>query len=512
MPRLEDFLLDSSRRRAEHIALVQGAEALTYRDLVARARSVAGALASRGVGRGDRVVLCGGNSIDMLVGFWATLLAGAVVVPVGAHTKRERLHWLLSHCSAAALVAEPAVAALLDPDTRGALRTVVLLGEQNRSVGAVQHEGPAAAADADLAAILYTSGSTGLPKGVMLTHVNMVSAAESIATYLGLEEADVVQVLSPLSFDYGLYQAILSARVGARCVLAPSFMLPGQVLKQAAAERVTVFPGVPTQFAMLGALRDVSRWDLSSVRAVTSTAATLTRAHIATIERLFPDARIFSMYGLTECKRCTYLPPDDLTRKPDSVGIAIPGTELWVVDEHDRRVGPAQVGQLVIRGPHVMQGYWRDPQETAQKLRPGPLPGEQVLYTGDLCRLDEEGFLYFVGRTDDIIKVRGEKVAPREVELALQAIPGVREAAVVGVPDELLGQAIKAFVVVAEGHSLTPADILQGCRERLEPLMVPTHVNLVASLPQTPHGKIDKLRLAAAQPFGDPAMVLGPIS
>src|SRR5262249_5799029 len=157
---------------------------------------------------------------------------------------------------------------------------------------------------------------------------------------------------------------------------------------------------------------------------------------------------------LTECKRCTYLPPADIERKPTSVGIAIPNTELWIVDENDHKLGPGQVGQLVIRGATVMRGYWEKPEATAKKLRPGPLPGEMVLYTGDLCKLDEEGYLYFVGRMDDIIKSRGEKVAPKEVENVIANMRGVREVAVIGIPDEIFGQAVKALVVLEQGNQL----------------------------------------------------------
>ncbi len=203
------------------------------------------------------------------------------------------------------------------------------------------------------------------------------------------------------------------------------------------------------------------------------------------------------MYGLTECKRCTYLPPADLARKPASVGLAIPNTELWLVDEQDRRLGPHQVGQLVIRGATVMRGYWEKPEETAKKLRPGPLPGELVLYTGDLCRLDEEGYLYFVGRMDDIIKTRGEKVAPKEVENAIVDLPGVREVAVVGVPDEVLGQAVKAFVVLEPGAQLDEKAVLRECQRKLEAFMVPRSVVFLPSLPKTDTGKIKKSGLSS---------------
>jgi acyl-coenzyme A synthetase/AMP-(fatty) acid ligase len=211
-------------------------------------------------------------------------------------------------------------------------------------------------------------------------------------------------------------------------------------------------------------------------------------------ERL-PAARLYLMYGQTECGRGSYLPPEDVDRKPDSIGIAIPNTELWLVDEQDRRVGTGEVGQLVIRGAHVMKGYWNRPEATARRLRPGPLPGEQVLYTGDFCRMDDEGYLYFVGRMDDTIKSRGEKVAPREVENALMEIPGVREAAVIGVPDDLLGLAVKAFVVPEDDVTLTERGVQLECQKRLEAFMVPKQVAIVADLPKTSSGKILKAEL-----------------
>jgi acyl-CoA synthetase (AMP-forming)/AMP-acid ligase II len=243
-------------------------------------------------------------------------------------------------------------------------------------------------------------------------------------------------------------------------------------------------------------MKSLSEFDLSNVRYVTNTAAALPVKHILALKDMFPGARIYSMYGLTECKRCTYLPPQDLDRKPTSVGIAIPNTELWIVDEHGNKVGPNVVGQLVIRGATVMKGYWEKPEATAKRLKPGPLPGEQVLYTGDYCRLDDEGYLYFVGRMDDVIKSRGEKVAPKEVENVLFNITGVKEAAVIGVPDEILGQAIKAFIVLEKGVTMTEKEIQRECQARLENFMVPKHVQLVTELPKTDTGKIKKTGLA----------------
>jgi acyl-CoA synthetase (AMP-forming)/AMP-acid ligase II len=202
------------------------------------------------------------------------------------------------------------------------------------------------------------------------------------------------------------------------------------------------------------------------------------------------------MYGLTECKRVTYLPPEQLDIRPTSVGRGMPNEEVWLVDESGHRLPNVSTGELVIRGSNVMRGYWEKPAETAERLRPGPLPGEMVLYSGDLFRTDDEGWLYFVARKDDIIKSRGEKVSPREVENAIHSLEGVLEAAVIGVPDEVLGEAIKAFVVPRKGHALTERQVIRHCLEHLENFMAPKYVEFVGELPKTDTGKIRKKGLA----------------
>jgi acyl-CoA synthetase (AMP-forming)/AMP-acid ligase II len=417
----------------------------------------------------------------------------------------DKLAYLLDDCRAKVLISDHHLASVFAPAVQRSphLAAVIASGAavpgalafSEATAGPVDAPPPRQCIDVDLASIIYTSGSTGEPKGVMLTHRNMLTACASISQYLQIEDDEVILCALPLAFDYGLYQMIMAVAAGARVVLERSFTFPAEVLKLVAAERVTGFPGVPTIFAVLAGMKSLDAFDLSSIRYVTNTAAALPVKHITMLQRLFPTARIYSMYGLTECKRCTYLPPEDVARKPESVGIAIPNTELWLVDEHDRRLGPGEIGQLVIRGATVMKGYWEKPEATAKKLRPGPVPGEQVLYTGDLCRLDEEGYLYFVGRMDDIIKSRGEKVAPKEVEGALVAIPGVREAAVIGIPDELLGQAVKAFVVLDAGVALDEKAIQRECQARLEGFMVPKVVEIVPELAKGPTGKIQKTHL-----------------
>ena len=513
IPLLHDFLSRSAARLPDKVALVCQKQRVTYAEIHARSNALAHALVHKGVQRGDRVVVFADNTVETVVSFWAVLKANAVVSIVNPLTKADKLRYLLDDCRASALITDGHLTRVFADVAASSkhLRTVIVSGRYDEAALASlpgvtpwddalaagdRETAPARRAiDIDLAAIIYTSGSTGDPKGVMLTHRNMLTAGTSVSTYLEMSEDDVVLDVLPVSFDYGLYQMIMTFRLGGRLVLERSFTYPAQVLKNLVEEGVTAFPGVPTIFAILGELKNLGDYDFSGVRFVTNTAAALPVKHIELLQKIFPAARIFSMYGLTECKRCTYLPPSDVSRKPASVGIAIPNTELWVVDEHDNKVGPGEVGQLVIRGATVMAGYWEKPEQTAKKLRPGPLPGERVLYTGDYCKLDEEGYLYFVGRMDDVIKSRGEKVAPKEVENALVHIPGVKEVAVIGIPDAILGQAVKAFVVPEQGVTLTEKQIIAEAQQRLENFMVPKVVQIVDDLPKTTTGKIKKTDL-----------------
>jgi len=509
---LHDLLLQTARRCPDRTALVCGASRESYAALADHAERLSRVLLGRGVRRGDRVMTFLPNGAEAVIAFWGCLMADAIVVPVNPLMKTEKLAELMEDCAPVALIADATLAQVFGPALRRypIIRAVLLVGETEIPPDLPHVEGFQAALDADagrvslarrgldidLAALIYTSGSQGEPKGVMLSHRNMLSAAASVSHYLELRGDDVILCLLPLAFDYGLYQMIMSVRQGARLVLERGFTLPAEVMKRIEAERVTVLPGLPTMFAILAQLKDPSRWDCSSVRTLTSSGAPLPQKHIEHCRVLFPRAVLFSMYGLTECKRCTYLPPELLAKKPGSVGIAIPNTELWVVDEAGNRLGPNQVGELVIRGATVMQGYWHKPEATDRCLKPGPLPGERVLYTGDLCRLDEEGCVYFISRMDAVFKTRGEKVAPAEVESVLLAVPGVREVAVIGIPDPVLGFAVKAFVTPDDGATLNEVTLRQICQQHLESFKVPREIALVALLPRTESGKIRRTALA----------------
>jgi acyl-CoA synthetase (AMP-forming)/AMP-acid ligase II len=345
--------------------------------------------------------------------------------------------------------------------------------------------------------LIYTSGSTGFPKGVMMTHQNIDAAATSITTYLENTGDDIILSALPLSFDYGLYQVLMAAKVGATVILEKSFAYPAAVLQKMRREKATGLPLVPTMAALLLRMKELQPGGFPHLRYMTNTAAALPPAHIARLQELFPTTRIYSMYGLTECKRCTYLPPEQLATRPGSVGKAIPNTEVYLVNDRGERVGPGEIGELVIRGGHVMKGYWEDLEATDRALRTGPNPREKVLYSGDLFRADPEGYLYFVGRKDDIIKTRGEKVSPKEIENTLYALQGVREAAVIGVPDPMLGMAIKALIAPLEPGALTERDVLSHCARHLEDFMIPKLVEFVPELPKTDSGKIRRSQLQA---------------
>jgi len=513
---VQDFLQHSADRLPDKVALICDNHRLTYREVDLAANRLANALHAAGVGRGDRVAIYLPNSAAAVVAIFAALKAGGVFVVINASTKPDKLVSILNNCRAAALITAgrdqptlrhvfasvpslqlvtltkplPADPAVLAREAGSAARIVAYDQVQ---CDASPERPPQVNIDLDLACLIYTSGSTGEPKGVMSDHSNVIFAAGAIISYIGNLESDIVIDVLPLSFDYGLYQLLMVFKFGGTLVLERSFAFPAAILKRMQDEGVTGFPGVPTLFAMLLKM-DISEFDLSRLRYLTNTAAALPPSHILALRQKFPWATLFSMYGLTETKRTLYLPPDQLDIRPDSVGVPIPGTECWVADENGTRLPPGSTGELVVRGRHVMRGYWEDEAMSSQRYRAGEITGERLCFTGDLFRVDTEGYFYFVGRKDDIIKTRGEKVAPKEVEAILYRLPGIAEAAVVGVPDPVLGEAVKAVVVADRSH-LSEADILAHCRANLEDFMVPQQVEIRDELPKTPSGKIDKKTL-----------------
>jgi long-chain acyl-CoA synthetase len=499
----EGDLRASAAVAPQQVALVTQEGRLSYADLNRGASALAAGLRALGVRRGTRVAMLLGNGPEAVCTVFGAWRAGAAIVPLNPTIKADKLTYVVQDAGAEIVVCAGAQEALALEvrDRATSLRHVVVAGGTDETTVSFEQlmstppEDGAGPLDVDLAAVVYTSGSTGTPKGVMMLHRNMAFVIGSIVEYLAIRDDDRILSVLPLSFGYGLYQLLACVRARATLVLERGFVFPGRVVKLLEDEQVTAMPGVPTIWQMLTSLPGLAERELPHLRQLTNAGAALSTSGIEKLRATFPGAELFSMYGQTECTRVCYLPPDQLAVRPASVGIAIPGTEVWIEDDEGHEVPHGEVGELMVRGGHVMQGYWNDPARTSQRLRPGRWPWERVLATGDLFRRDEDGYLYFVARRDDIIKSRGEKVAPREVEEVLHALEGVQEAAVLGVDDEVLGQAIHAHVAPRPGHALDAAVLRRHCAEHLESFMVPQRIVVHDSLPRTDNGKIDRLSL-----------------
>jgi long-chain acyl-CoA synthetase len=510
---VHDILEKNAAERPDKIALVCEEQRLTYAQIDEMANRLANAFHDNGVQRGDRVILYMLNSVESVVSAFAALKANAVFSVVDYATKLNKLRYIAADCGATVLIthdhqAELATRLLHDvPSLRFAILTDEKAAKQAQRTSnllafdTIQQDYPPVpppqqSIDRDLAYLVYTSGSTGEPKGVITTHHSSLFAIQSAIEYLGLTASDTITSALPLSYSHGFNQLLKSFRVGGTLILEKSFAYPVMTLRRMETERATGFAGVPTILAILLQL-DLSRYDLSHLRFLSSAGAPLAPSLIQQIRQEFPKASLFSIYGMAEASNALGLDPMQINRHPTSVGKAMPGTEVWLIDEDGQRLGPNQIGELVVRGGNVRCGYWNDPETSAQRLRPGPLPGELMCYSGDMFRMDEEGYFYFVSRSDEIIKSGGKKISPKEIENVLYSFNGVLEAAAIGIPDPILGQVIKAYVVLDKyvQPSLTDKDILEHCHQRLEEFMVPRQVEIRDSLPKTASGKIKKIDL-----------------
>ena len=509
---LQEMMQFAALRHPHRTALVIEGKSYSYEALLDAALRLASAMRERGLQRGDRVAIYMDNTWFCVVSIYATLFAGGVFLVINPQTKSGKLRFILEDSGSRILLSDlhllPFFENLLDdlpaemPVWLSGERNDGVFGEKPRIESLLQvmevhepREWPQEVIPLDLAALIYTSGSTGTPKGVMQTHQSMVFSTGSLIEYLRLDEDDRILLALPMAFDYGLYQLFMSTALGATLVIERSFTYMGRVIQRMRNEAVTVLPGVPTVFSMLLSSHRRKPLRFEQVRTVTNTAAALPPEYITELMEIFPNARIFKMYGLTECKRVSYLEPEKLLLKPGSVGGAIPGTEVFLRGPRGEPVAPGEAGILHVRGPHIMKGYWKQPERTRRMLIEGEQAGEFVLCTHDWFRMDEEGDLYFIGRSDDIIKTRGEKVSPLEIENQLHACPGIREVAIFGVPDPVLGEAVCLYASIEEGSSLTRAEIKRYCVENLENFMVPKYLELLDDLPKSANGKIDKKQL-----------------
>ncbi|MCA1245483.1 acyl-CoA ligase (AMP-forming), exosortase A system-associated [Massilia sp. MS-15] len=512
---IHDYLFDSARRTPGAEALVHGTRRLDYAALAGAVTSAAGALLATGLARRERVAVYLEKRVENVAAMYGAALAGAVFVPVNPLLKAEQVAYILADCNVRVLVTSHERLAQLAPALAQCpdLRTVYVCGAVPDAATLPTLPGldllswdtaqaaPAPgvlearrAIDADMAAILYTSGSTGKPKGVVLSHRNMVAGAASVAAYLELTAQDRILAVLPLSFDYGLSQLSTAFLAGATAVLI-NHLFPRDIVKAVQDERITGLAAVPPLWIQLAALD----WPAAcTLRYLTNSGGAMPLPTVAALRAALPDARLFLMYGLTEAFRSTYLPPEQLERRPDSMGRAIPNAQVMVVRQDGSLCAPNEPGELVHRGALVALGYWNDPAKTAERFRPAPgqdpaLPlAEMAVWSGDTVRMDEEGYLYFIGRSDDMIKVSGYRISPTEVEEAAHASGLVAEAAAFGVPHPALGQAI-VLLAVARAAGLEPEALRKALQRSLPAYMVPAHLALHdGPFPRNPNGKIDR--------------------
>ncbi|MFM1822751.1 MAG: hypothetical protein RI967_1017 [Planctomycetota bacterium] len=517
MPMLDERVLAGARIAPRATALVDGDRTLSWRELESLTASRAEELTRSGVARGDRVAVAGANSLETTVALLAVLRAGAVLVPIPAEIRAPRLAAILGDARPSAMIAPPPILEMaadlrVHSESRDPHAIALGAGFAEPPRGAPRAtDAPAArcardhgAIDADLAAILYTSGSTGEPKGVMLTHANLENTTGAIANYLALGADDRVAIPVPIVFSYGLAQLLSALRVGATVILERSFVYPFELLRRVERHAASVLVSVPTLAArlvdLLPRLAATHPIELGALRAVTNAAAALPPAHARRLAELLPRTDLHLMYGQTECTRAASLDPALVATHPSSVGRAIPNCDAYLVDAAGRRLPFGSEGELVVRGANVALGYWNRPEETARRFVAGELPGSRVLRTGDRFRTDADGLLHFVAREDDLFKCRGEKVAPAAIEAALCAIDGVVEALVAGVAHEEDGTAIRAAVVVRSDAVIDETRLRAQLRARLEPALIPRFLEIREELPRGDSGKASRRALAALAP------------
>ncbi|MBX7267814.1 acyl-CoA ligase (AMP-forming), exosortase A system-associated [Micromonospora sp. Llam7] len=509
---LHELVADAAARQGDAPALTYKGDTVSYAQLWQGVTAVGTGLRRLGVARGDRVAVWTEKRIEAVEAIFGAAAAGAVFVPVNPLLRPRQVGHILTDCAVRVLVTTPERYALLRDELEQAksVEHVVLVGGGDPGTGrqtvtawTVVRDGEPlpperAGVDVDPAAILYTSGSTGRPKGVVLSHRNLIAGASSVSDYLANSADDVILAALPLSFDAGFSQLTTAFTAGAHVVLM-NYLLPAEVVRLCARHRVTGLTCVPPLWLQLAA----QRWPAeatSGLRYFANTGGRMPRATLDKLRAIFPTALPYLMYGLTEAFRSTYLDPAEVDRRPDSIGRAIPNAEILVVRPDGTLCEPGEEGELVHRGPLVALGYWNDPARTAQRFRPAPgRPGqllpEPAAWSGDTVVRDEEGFLYFVGRTDEMIKTSGYRVSPTEIEEVAYDSGLVGDAVALGLPDPSLGQRVVLVVSPSDGTELDPATLLAALKRELPPYLLPREIAVRPALPRSPNGKFDRNQL-----------------
>jgi acyl-CoA ligase (AMP-forming) (exosortase A-associated) len=512
-----DFLVHhmlraNASRSPNKEAVIHSAERLTYKEVSSRTEGVAQGLVQVGLKRGDRVGIYLEASAAQVISIFGILRGQGVFVPINAALFPDQVAHIAHDCQMKGLITSRSKLETLLPKLKGipSLEFLVLTDSGNPDETTLPlfnleefypvrfpPKGREVCISKDLAAILYTSGSTGKPKGVMLNHAQIIAGASIVSDYLAITDQERILAVLPFSFDAGLNQLMTAFQQGGTVVLI-NFVFAREIVQMLHKESVTGLAGVPTVWSLLAQPNStLQKNPPPRLRYITNTGGAMPQAVLKTLRETLPNTSIFLMYGLTEAFRSTFLPPEELDRRPTSMGKAIPDTEILVVNENGRPSAPGEVGELVHRGPTVSMGYWGHPELTAKVLRPHPFvppelgDSEKVCYSGDLVKTDEDGFLYFVGRRDTMIKSSGFRISPTEVEEVIFQSGKVRGVAVIGIPDEILGQVIKVFIVLKEGALWDTESIISYCAQRMPRHMVPKSAELLEELPKTSSGKVD---------------------
>ncbi len=517
---LSDLIPCAADRAPDATALTFAKDSISYAELASAQSAFANGVIGLGLQRGERIAIYLEKRFETVIASFGAPAAGCVFVPLNPLLKPEQVAYIMRDCNVRMLLTSPERYALLKESLADChdLRHVVLINHDASKAApgtlpvigwqellAMPEQRGYRVIDTDMTAILYTSGSTGKPKGVVLSHRNMVAGAKSVASYLENTGNDTLLAALPLSFDAGFSQLTTAFHSGARVVLL-NYLLPRDLLKALERERVTGLTAVPPLYIQLAQLD----WPASitdHLRYFANTGGRMPRETLAALRARMPKTKPFLMYGLTEAFRSTFLPPSEVDKRPDSIGKAIPNAEILVLREDGSPCAPNEPGELVHRGALVGMGYWNDPERTAERYKPLPAhtpgrePGlvipELAVYSGDTVRMDEEGFLYFIGRRDEMMKTSGYRVSPTEVEEVLYATKLVGECVAFGVDHDTLGQSIQVIATPPDGSELDVPALLAECRNRMPAYMVPHGIDVRnGPLPRNPNGKIDRKTLS----------------
>jgi amino acid adenylation domain-containing protein len=476
---------------ADKVAIVDGRRRVTYAELQRLAESYGASLRDRGVRRGDRVVIFLPRSVEAVAALFGTWYAGGVAVIANERLRSQQVHHVVTHSAASCVVTG-------DHQLRSVPQLPcdqVMNVDREPSREPRPHEH---LSGADLAMLVYTSGSTGLPKGIMFSHDNLLSGTRIVAGYLSLSERDVILSVLPFSFDYGLNQLLTSLLVGGTLVIQRS-MFPNDISQTLGREQITGLAGVPTLWAQLsGRHSPFLKTAYPHLRYITNSGGRVPENVVRSIRAAHPATQIFLMYGLTEAFRSTYLPPEQVDQRPASMGRAIPEVEILVINEQGTPCAPGEVGELVHCGANVSMGYWRDPDHTALRFRPHPLDrdsGERVVFSGDLVKTDAEGYLYYVGRKDKQIKSRGVRVSPEEIERYLHSSNVVSQVVSFAVPREDGDSDIVAALIPRDVSQFRQEVLDEFCRNEMPEYMQPRVFWTMTEFPQTSSGKPDRCEI-----------------